>query len=112
MRYFKREEFACKCGCGYDTVDYELMKVLIEVRTYFGEPVIINSACRCVDHNKAVGGKPNSQHLFARAADIRVLGIEPNLVYNYINNTYPDQYGLGNYSKFTHIDTRNYKARW
>ncbi|EAS4214514.1 serine/threonine protein kinase, partial [Salmonella enterica] len=23
-KYFKRSEFACKCGCGQDTVDAEL----------------------------------------------------------------------------------------
>jgi uncharacterized protein YcbK (DUF882 family) len=30
------------------------------------------SGCRCEDHNRAVGGVENSQHVYGRAADIYV----------------------------------------
>jgi uncharacterized protein YcbK (DUF882 family) len=37
-----------------------------------GVPFRINSGFRCEDHNKSVGGSPNSLHKFGRAADIHV----------------------------------------
>ena len=71
--HFKRSEFACKCGCGFDTVDTEIMPIIEYVRMHFDKPVVINSACRCEKHNAAVGGSKNSQHLRGRAVDIRVI---------------------------------------
>jgi hypothetical protein len=109
--HFSREEFACSCGCGFDTVDTELLRILEVVRTHFDRPVTVNSACRCVDRNHAVGGSSNSQHLYGRAADIVVQGIDPSLVYELV-----DQMGIGGageYTTFTHIDSRtNGPARW
>ena len=62
-KHFNRAEFACKDGCGFDTVDAELLAKLEEIREHFDQPVIINSACRCHDHNAVIGGTENSQHL-------------------------------------------------
>ena len=53
-KHFKREEFACKCGCGFDVVDVELLEVLEELRELCGQPITINSACRCKNHNQSV----------------------------------------------------------
>ena len=109
--YFQRAEFACQCGCGFDTVDYELLRCLTYIREHFEKPVIINSACRCESHNAAVGGSDNSQHLVGRAADIRVSGIEPAIVQELAHNM--ECGGVGSYDTFTHIDTRsNAQARW
>lgn len=111
--YFSREEFECKCGeCGQDTVDAELLKVLTDLRVYFGAPVYINSANRCEEHNKKVGGSPRSQHLTSKAADIRVKGHPPLEVYKYLDKEYPDTYGIGLYRSFVHIDVREGKSRW
>jgi uncharacterized protein YcbK (DUF882 family) len=110
--HFARSEFACKCGCGFDTVDTELLDVVENLRLYYGVPVRSNSACRCYAHNKAVGGSKNSQHLIGRADDVVVEGISPALVYKYLDEKYPDTYGIGFYNSFTHIDTRDKKARW
>lgn len=110
--FFKREEFACKCGCGYDTVDAELLDVLVELRHRFGEPIVINSGCRCDTHNTNVGGSPKSQHLLGRAADIAVKNVHPTQVYEYLDELYPDQYGIKAYATFTHIDTRTNRGRW
>ncbi len=52
---FKRSEFACKCGCGFDTVDAALIIVLQSIRDQFGA-LVVNSDCRCDSHNKSVGG--------------------------------------------------------
>jgi uncharacterized protein YcbK (DUF882 family) len=111
-KYFSRYEFACKCGCGKNTVDAELLAVLEEVREHFGRPTLINSAHRCAKHNQEQGGSDKSQHLDGKAADIVVAGVSPFDVYDYLNHKYPDTYGLGRYPGFTHIDVREEKARW
>ncbi len=110
--HFNREEFACKCGCGFDTADIETVEVLEQVRKFFDAPVTISSACRCELHNKREGGSSKSMHLQGRACDIVVKDISPLLVYAYLDGRYKDKYGLGKYDTFTHVDTRPTKARW
>jgi len=108
---FTRHEFSCRCGCGFDTVDAELVALLELVRDRFKKPVVITSGCRCSAYNERVGGSANSQHKLGRAADIVVAGTDPEDVYTYvdfINQTG----GAGNYSTFTHLDSRGTKARW
>jgi len=110
---FNRSEFACKCGCGFDTVDYELLLILEEVRAHFDKPVTIESGCRSYDYNKEIGGSEKSQHLYGRAADFKVKGTKPMEVYIYLNNKYPNKLGLGLYRSWVHLDTRtNGPARW
>ena len=111
-KHFSRYEFACKDHCGLDTVDTSTLVVLEQVRQHFDKPIRITSACRCFDHNQAVGGSIDSQHTKCRAADIQIEETPPSEVYAFIDSLYPDQYGLGSYSNFTHIDTRSTKARW
>ena len=110
--YFDRSEFACTCGCGFDTVDYELLRCLEYIREHFDKPVIVDSGCRCPAYNSRIpNSSPNSQHLLGRAADIRVAGIEPSLVQELAEQM--EVGGLGKYNTFTHIDTRtDARARW
>ena len=112
MLYFQRQEFECKCGCGFDTVDYELVRVLDDVRAYFGKPITINSGARCISHNHTVGGSSHSTHVTGRAADIVVKDIHADIVADYLENKYQYTYGIGRYNGRTHIDTREQKARW
>lgn len=93
-------------------MDAELLSVLTDVRIWFNAPVTINSGCRCPAHNRAVGGEPGSKHTMAIAADIVVLGIHADRVVGYLEQTYPDRYGIGRYVGRTHIDVRAIKARW
>lgn len=111
-RYFNREEFECSCGCGFNTVDAELISVLTSIRRYFDKPVTINSGARCAAHNSDIGGSATSQHLIGRAADIVVKDVEPKDVQDYFHRLCTDRYGIGSYDTFTHIDTRSTKARW
>jgi uncharacterized protein YcbK (DUF882 family) len=109
---FQRNEFACRCGCGADTVDAELLAVLQDLRTHFMRPVIITSGHRCFSHNHMIGGAGGSMHLTGKAADIIVMFAEPSAVYRYLDFEYPDCYGIGNYTRWTHIDVRDKKRRW
>lgn len=109
--HFKAREFACTGETAY-FVGQELLEVLEVVRDHFQRPVTINSGWRDKKHNTEVGGTYDSQHLLGIAADIKVEGYSAAEVYAYLDKMYPNQYGLGKYSTFTHIDTRATKARW
>lgn len=108
--HFTSEEFACKCGCGFNMVDPELIAVLEDVRSFFGVPVHINSGCRCKKHNEKEGGAKDSKHTYGLAADIVVKDTLPEKVYVYLDNKYPKKYGLGLYKTWTHVDVRT--VRW
>jgi len=115
-RYFSRSEWECFCGCGGDTVDSELVFVLEGLRMFFGGATVTitpKGGFRCRHQNTLSEGAEDSQHLTGRAADIKVDGIHPKQVYEYLVNMYPGQYGIGLYKTFVHIDTRsNGPARW
>lgn len=110
-KHFKPSEFACK-HCGEQRPNNELVAALELVRLKFNAPVIITSGYRCPDHNENVGGAPKSKHVDGIAADIKVKGVEPKEVYDYLNETFPTCYGVGLYSGWVHIDVRPSKARW
>lgn len=108
-----RHEFACKCGCGFDTVDVETVGVIQAVCDHFSCKVTITSGCRCPDHNKKVGGAKRSQHLRGRAADCKFSLVEPEAVDHYLCESFGGKYGFGLYKTFNHIDTRSGpEARW
>jgi uncharacterized protein YcbK (DUF882 family) len=107
--YFDRAEFACKCGCGFDTVDAELLGILGKVREYFGRKMKITSGCRCPTHNQSIEGAPKSFHMAARAADVQVDSVSPQLVAEAAAQF--GARGIKAYDTFTHIDTRS-GAEW
>ncbi|SFU80232.1 D-Ala-D-Ala carboxypeptidase family metallohydrolase [Halomonas korlensis] len=110
--HFTRAEFACRCGCGFDTVDVETLAILERLRTHFDQPVTVTSGCRCSSHNARIGGVPGSQHTLGRAADIQVRGVPAPSVYAWLAENHPSA-SLGRYANFIHIDTRqNGPARW
>ena len=111
-KYFKRDEFKCSCGCKQDTVDYELLSVLTRLREFFNRSLIVTSGNRCVTYNESIGGAKGSYHLTSKAADFIIVGIEPSVVQAKLEEWYPDKYGIGSSSDFTHLDVRFVKARW
>jgi uncharacterized protein YcbK (DUF882 family) len=80
-----RHEFACQCGCGFDTVDHDLPGILQEVADHFLEladrntvlrvMIDIKSGNRCEAHNLAEGGSSKSRHMWGRAADFKLFFI-------------------------------------
>lgn len=110
IKYFKPYEFTCKCGCGLNNINLKLVKILDEIRDYFGQPIMINSGCRCTKHNKEVGGVVNSRHISGKAADIYVKGVDKSKVLakcqEYVKNgraryAYTNNKNMGN---AVHID--------
>ena len=94
----------------------ELVVELQKLRDIIGVPIKVNSGYRSPEHNKSIGGVSNSQHVLGKACDIVAKDISPrdlaNVIENLIDNGFLKIGGLGRYNTFTHIDIRNYKARW
>lgn len=109
---FRVKEFACTDGSDPIFIDTELVKILQKIRNHFGKSVTITSAYRTPTKNKAVGGTTYSQHLYGKAADIKIKGIAPKTVAAYANRLLPKSGGIGTYKTFTHIDVRATKSRW
>ena len=111
--HFSRHEFACKCGCGFDTVDVVLNRVLELVRRHFKAPVIVSGRNRCPFQNAATpGAARGSLHTEGKAADIKVEGVTPEAVYDFLDKKFPKTFGIGLYNNRVHIDVRAIKARW
>ena len=67
---FYRDEFSCRCGCGFDAISLLLVNRLQQVRDEIGHPIKITSGCRCTKHNEVEGGTSFSAHLSGHAIDI------------------------------------------
>lgn len=86
-----------------------LARRLNDIRAKLG-PITITSGWRSSRVNKLVGGKPASQHLLGTAADIVVAGKTPKQVQQALDPFWFG--GLGYGKTFTHLDIRNFKARF
>ena len=115
ITHFTDKEFRCRhCGkLPAGGIDKRLLIMLEQLRKQIGNrPIIINSGYRCPEHNKASGGAKNSQHLYGRAADIRVNGMSPRELEKYCDKLFVnDGVGMGG-QNIVHVDTRGHKARW
>lgn len=107
---FKVKEFACKDGSDKVLVDTDLVSLLQKIRDKFKAPVKITSGYRTESHNRKVGGATNSYHKKGMACDIQVSGVHPVLVAMYAVEL--NAGGIGVYSNFVHVDTRDKKSRW
>lgn len=131
-----RYEFECRCSnsCGFDTVDFMLIKMIQDGADYFetkyGRIIVdIRGGNRCKEHNEFVQKKyvPNyvpysskSVHMEGKAADVKYFyfkdkaktQISPEEVHSYFTKLYPTSKGLGLYHNRNHIDSRRNKARW
>lgn len=107
-RHFQRREFACP-HCGVALVRPALTAALEQLRERRGgRPIVIVSGYRCPPHNLAVGGAPDSQHMYASAADLHagVATVDEAAACGFI--------GIGSSGTWAvHVDVRDgAPARW
>lgn len=119
---FKINEFECNCGDCKISADVKnnLIKLADQLqilRDKVQKPIKINSAYRCENYNdNVVKGAKHSQHKLGKAADIVINGMTPNdvheLVCEMVELGQINFGGIGKYNTFTHVDIRDYSARW
>lgn len=116
---FRVREFRCKDGSDEILVDEALVLLLQCIREHFGKAVTITSGYRTPAHNAKAGGTRFSQHLYGRAADIRVQGASVEEVAACAERLLHGCGGVGRYpakagraAGWVHVDTRAEKARW
>ena len=82
-----------------------LAMILEQVRSLFNNsPVMVNSAYRSLEVNRAVGSSDHSQHRFGCAADIRIPGQTPDMVVQtIIKANIPYDQLLREFDAWTHI---------
>lgn len=83
--HFKKSEFACGCGCGFDDIDLYLVSILEQIRSHFGDnPCIITSGCRCRTYNNSLQGSvQGSKHIIGHAVDFYIKNVSTTDLLNY-----------------------------
>ena len=107
---FQVKEFACHDGSDTILIDSKLVAYLQMIREYFDRPVHINSGYRNEAYNKKIGGASKSYHMRGMAADIHIDMISPKVVCSVAEDF--GMLGIGEYSSFSHVDTREKKSFW
>lgn len=100
-KYFKKEEFTCKCGCGLNNISTLLVDMLTEAREIAEVPFIVNSGCRCHKHNTNVGGSLTSSHTKGYAVDISVNSKNKHIILKSLRQRFRR---IGIADNFIHVD--------
>jgi len=82
---YSLEDFKCKCGkCNTTLKDNYFVDFMNYLYAETGKKFVVTSAMRCYEHNKKIGGLPNSDHTRGEAIDVATLTIEDRslLVYH------------------------------
>lgn len=79
------------------------------MRDIFAKPITITSGFRGPEHNQKIGGSAGSLHLLGMAADIQVQDMEPDDVFDKLNDIWSG--GLGLYDYHVHVDI-GARRRW
>ena len=141
-RNISRGEMACLCGCGFNACDKVLMESLQLIVDHFSiiydeegrVTITISGPNRCLLHNEKIQVeyhtsrgeiyKPYSSHskhmcgiaadftLYVHRSDGRRTMIPAVEVFSYMDNTWPDTFGMGIYNNRCHLDVRSDKRRW
>lgn len=109
IKYFKKSEFACKCGgkyCkGYPAEPQEkLIRVAERVREHFGKPATVTSGLRCTKHNANEGGVSNSRHLSGKAMDFCIQGVSGATLLAYVQKQPEIRYAYIISGNYVHMD--------
>lgn len=117
---FKKSEFKCKDGTEVPDELMENLEELVEnlqiIREHIGRPIRVISGYRSPKYNRRIGGARRSQHMTAKAADIRVSGLSPKelrqIIVTLIKEGKIKKGGVGLYTSFVHYDVRGRNTRW
>lgn len=124
--HFQLKEFRCHCGCEIPNElivniqhlaeNLEALRQYLMDMHYTSTPIHVLSGYRCPEHNAKVNGKPHSQHLLGKAADITIPSFKPIEVFTIIDNLVTKRVmqpgGLGLYPNFVHTDIRGHIVYW
>tara|TARA_Y100001963_G_C6748068_1_gene432629 strand:- start:1216 stop:1614 length:399 start_codon:yes stop_codon:yes gene_type:complete len=117
---FILSEFKCKDGSDVPDSMLDNVKLLAKnlqvLRDEIGKPIRVISGYRSPKYNRKIGGARKSQHMTAKAADIKIKGMTPAEVKRTIVRLIKEgkmmSGGIGLYRTFTHYDVRGRNARW
>ena len=117
---FNLREFRCRDGS--DVPEELLQNVqtlatnLQVLRDHLNIPIRVISGYRSKRYNRRIKGARKSQHMSAKAADIKIAGMSPSEVKAEIVKLIKEgkmaSGGIGLYKTFTHYDIRGRNARW
>ena len=103
IKHFKKEEFSCRCGCGLNIINKDLVKKLDKARDLANTSFFITSACRCISHNNSIKGSITSSHLDGLAVDIDIESSSKR--YKVLYSLFAVGFSrIGIYSDFVHAD--------
>jgi hypothetical protein len=117
---FNFEEYICPCCNRIRLIPlfWEHVEKMERLRQRLGFALIFNSAYRCPEHNRTVGGALDSWHMKI-ATDTRPewAGIDDNEYLRRLQAIGDEApgvgfRGIGTYSTFRHLDCRPVPARW
>jgi uncharacterized protein YcbK (DUF882 family) len=107
---FKVKEFLSGDGSRTLILNEKIVVILQLLRDYYNKPITVTSGYRTKAHNDSVGGSSNSQHLYGKAADFLIGGVNVATINNYIKNTWQllGVHGLEtSVNTHVHIDIRD-----
>jgi len=114
IEFFSEAELRCK-GTGVIKLDPRFAQALPELRRAWGKPLTANSVCRTPEHNKKVGGSPNSFHLTQNAKwpslgtmaiDIGWRGWNRETRIEFCKLAWSMGWSVGLHNSFVHLDRR------
>ena len=110
-KHFSRSEIECNCGCGLNEMSPITLEIAEVARSFVGSSITPSSGARCYEYNRseAVGSNDNSQHPRCKAMDLPC--DDPESLFDYLCDKYPEQYGFGLYNTFVHIDSKTGAGR-
>jgi uncharacterized protein YcbK (DUF882 family) len=91
IRYWKREEFRCRCGGKYCNgfpaePKEQMVRIADQLRKNLGVPITVVSGLRCPTWNSLQGGVENSQHMYGEACDVYASGMSQLRVETELDN--------------------------
>jgi hypothetical protein len=111
---FSPRELACK-GTGTLLINEDALDKLQTLRKRLGKPLIIRSAYRSPQHNRAVRGATNSLHMQGIAFDVAMTNHDPHEFEQMARDVGFTGFGYYPKSGFMHIDTgpaRSWGTPW